>query len=426
MALGPVSMAPFHPRLPTTILFVLLVAAGAAGHTATGDCRRQARYSRIFCFGNSLTDTGNATIFPLTAGGSFTRPPYGETHFGHPSGRASDGRLVIDFLVPQPTPYLAGSTAAEFLNGTNFAVGSATALDPEFLASRGIASLVPISLSNQTIWFQDVVQLLNSSGGYVQWLPDLPCIHMHVYTVAFVQLERAGGDEITASSVFFVGEIGFNEYQYALVNHSVDVAASLLPHIVDAIHSALTTMVAAGARTVVVTGMLPIGCEPLLLAAFPDNPPGGYDPASGCITGLNELAERHNRALRRMLGELRRAHPGRSFLYADAYRPIVNAVTSPARYGFGDKPLAACCGSGGDPYNVDVTVFCGTPGSTACADPSKFVSWDGIHFTEAADRLVARAMLRGLLSRVGGPASAVHGASCGCPSARIVSLVTAE
>nr|CAB3494811.1 unnamed protein product [Digitaria exilis] len=406
MAPGPVSMALFHPRLPTTILVVLLVAAGAAGHTATGDCRRLVRYSRVFCFGNSLTDTGNAAIFPLTAGGSFTRPPYGETHFGHPSGRASDGRLVIDFLVeelklPQPTPYLAGSTAAEFLNGTNFAVGSATALDPEFLASKGIASLVPISLSNQTTWFQDVVQLLNSSGGY-------------------------GRDEITASSVFFIGEIGFNDYQYALVNHSVDVAASLLPHIVDAIHSALTTMVAAGARAVVVTGMLPIGCEPLLLAAFPDNPPGGYDPESGCITRLNELAQRHNRALRRMLGELRRAHPGRSVLYADAYRPIVNAVASPARYGFGDKPLAACCGSGGDPYNVDVTVFCGTPGSTACADPSKFVSWDGIHFTEAANRLVARAMLRGLLNRVGGPAIAVDAASCGSPSARVVSLVTAE
>lgn len=91
-------MAPFHPHLPTTILVVLLIAAGAAAHTATGACRRLPCYSRVFSFGNSLTDTGNAAIFPLTAGGSFTQPPYGETHFGHPSGRASDGRLVVDFL----------------------------------------------------------------------------------------------------------------------------------------------------------------------------------------------------------------------------------------------------------------------------------------------------------------------------------------
>ena len=69
-----------------------------------------------------------------------------------------------ELRVPQPTLYLAGRTAANFLNGTNFAVGGATALDKAFLASKGIMlSLVPITLSNQTIWFQNVLRLLNSS-----------------------------------------------------------------------------------------------------------------------------------------------------------------------------------------------------------------------------------------------------------------------
>ncbi|CAN6299538.1 unnamed protein product [Urochloa humidicola] len=117
------------------LLLIHLLAAGVTGGMA--------RYARVFCFGDSLTDTGNAAIFPVTAGGPFTRPPYGETHFGCPSGRASDGRLINDFLVeglkvPQPTPYLAGKTAADFLNGTNFALGGAMALDPAFLASRGV------------------------------------------------------------------------------------------------------------------------------------------------------------------------------------------------------------------------------------------------------------------------------------------------
>jgi hypothetical protein len=90
-------MAPFSRRLPAApLLVVLLVAAEAFfAYADTDDC---GRYSRVFAFGNSLTDTGNSAIFPVTAGGPFTRPPYGETYFGHPSGRASNGRLILDFL----------------------------------------------------------------------------------------------------------------------------------------------------------------------------------------------------------------------------------------------------------------------------------------------------------------------------------------
>ncbi|CAN6283106.1 unnamed protein product [Urochloa humidicola] len=371
-------MAKFSRRLPAVAallqVLVLLVAAELAAAAYTDGSLGLARYTRVFAFGNSLTDTGNGAIFPVTAGGPFTQPPYGETYFGHPSGRASDGRLVIDFLVkklkvPEPTPYLAGRTGAHFLNGTNFAVGGATALDPAFLASKGITSSVPISLSNETRWFQNVVQLLMNSS--------------HI----------AEQRKIMASSVFYVGEIGVNDYFLALSsNSSINLAVSLVPHIIGAIRSALTAMIAVGARTVVVTGMLPIGCEPQQLALFPGGP-GDYDPATGCIKRFNEIAELHNLALNAMLGELRLANPGRSLLYANIYGPVVSAVASPAAYGFGD----AFCGTPGGPYNFNFTAFCGTPGSTACADPTKSISWDGIHFTEAANRFIASAMLKGLL-----------------------------
>ena len=42
------------------------------------------------------------------------------------------------------------------------------------------------------------------------------------------------------SSIFYVGEIGLNDYFFALSNSSVDVAASLVPHIIGAVRSALT------------------------------------------------------------------------------------------------------------------------------------------------------------------------------------------
>ncbi|GJM84483.1 hypothetical protein PR202_ga00157 [Eleusine coracana subsp. coracana] len=264
---------------------------------------------------NSLTDTGNGAILPATARGPSTRPPYGETYFHHPSGRASDGRLIIDFIVealrvPEPTPYLAGETAVDFRHGANFAVGGATALDPAFLESRGVeASTVSASLRNETSWFRDTLQLLAGSSAHEQ-------------------------RKVVASSLFYFGEIGVNDYFYALFSNggTVDLANDLVPHIISVVRSALIAVIAAGARTVVVTGMLPLGCEPQLLALFP----GGaddYDPASGCITRFNEVAELHNRELNLMLRNLGRARPGVSVLYADIYRPIADAVASPAKYG---------------------------------------------------------------------------------------------
>ncbi|SPT15639.1 unnamed protein product [Triticum aestivum] len=58
------------------------------------------RYKSIFSFGDSFADTGNN---PVVFGwysvfDHVTRPPYGTTFFGRPTGRNGDGRLIIDFI----------------------------------------------------------------------------------------------------------------------------------------------------------------------------------------------------------------------------------------------------------------------------------------------------------------------------------------
>ncbi|CAM0879906.1 unnamed protein product [Alopecurus aequalis] len=210
-------------RVLVALLLAFLAGEAAAvpgadfGHSDDGQLFH---YDRVFSFGDSLTDTGNAAILPATAGGPFSRAPYGETYFHHPSGRASDGRLIIDFIVeslglPQPTPYLAGETAEDFRHGANFAVGGATALDPAFLKSRGIMTFVPVSLSNETSWFNNVLDLL-ASESYEQ-------------------------SNSMASSVFYFGEIGVNDYIFALFsNRTAELAVSLVPDIVAVTRSALT------------------------------------------------------------------------------------------------------------------------------------------------------------------------------------------
>lgn len=83
-------MAPFSRLLVAVAVLPVLVAAAGGG--------REKRYARVFSFGDSLTDTGNSLHLAATGGGAGSQPPYGETFFRRPTGRASDGRLIVDFI----------------------------------------------------------------------------------------------------------------------------------------------------------------------------------------------------------------------------------------------------------------------------------------------------------------------------------------
>lgn len=55
------------------------------------------RYTSIFSFGDSLDDTGNFLLTGEVAIPDVGALPYGIT-FGRPTGRFSNGRLIIDFI----------------------------------------------------------------------------------------------------------------------------------------------------------------------------------------------------------------------------------------------------------------------------------------------------------------------------------------
>lgn len=49
----------------------------------------------------------------------------------------------------------------------------------------------------------------------------------------------------------------------------------------------------------------------------------------------------------------------------------------------------ACCGIGGD-YNFNMSRLCGTSGVPVCADPDKYVSWDGLHMTQKTHQYLSK------------------------------------
>uniref|UniRef100_A0A0A9EUN9 GDSL esterase/lipase n=1 Tax=Arundo donax TaxID=35708 RepID=A0A0A9EUN9_ARUDO len=350
-----------------TLLVYAAAVAAAAAEGGGSVC-----FGRVFSFGDSLTDTGN---FLLSVPGDFPDParnlPYGQTFFGRPSGRYSDGRNLLDFFaeafgLPFVPPYLGGG---DFQYGANFAVGGATALGGSFFRERGVEpTWTPHSLDEQLQWFKKL-------------LPS-------------IALSKQECSDVMSKSLFLMGEVGGNDYNHLIVRgKSLDELHELVPHVVSAISSAITELINLGAKKLVVPGNFPVGCVPLYLAIFPSQKEGYYDEQSGCIKWLNEFTEYHNRMIQEELEKLRNLHPDVTIIYADYYGAALNIFRAPLKFGF-TVPLNACCGSDA-PYNCSLSILCGNPGSTVCSDPSKYISWDGLHFTEATYKIVIQGVLGG-------------------------------
>jgi len=65
------------------------------------------QFEAIYQFGDSLSDTGNLVREgPAGAATPFARLPYGETFFHRPTGRCSDGLLMVDYFgTPKLPPF---------------------------------------------------------------------------------------------------------------------------------------------------------------------------------------------------------------------------------------------------------------------------------------------------------------------------------
>ncbi|XP_019099253.1 PREDICTED: GDSL esterase/lipase At1g28580-like [Camelina sativa] len=364
--------SPDYPPLMKLIIFFFLSTFIVTYVSSETQCRE---FKSIISFGDSIADTGN--LLGLSDPNELPHvafPPYGETFFHHPTGRFSNGRLIIDFLaeflgLPLVPPFY-GSQHANFEKGVNFAVGGATALERSFLEERGIHfPYTNVSLGVQLSSFKESLPKLCGAPSDCR--------------------------DMIENALILMGEIGGNDYNYAFfVNKSTEETKELVPLVIRTISSAITELISMGGRTFLVPGGFPTGCSVVYLTLYQKSNVEEYDPLTGCLTWLNKFGKNHGEQLRVELNRLQKLYPHVNIIYADYYNALLRIYQDPAKFGFMDRPLSACCGVGG-PHNFTAGNKCGTVVVESCDDPSKYVAWDGVHLTEAAYRLIAEGILKG-------------------------------
>ncbi|KAK6922329.1 GDSL lipase/esterase [Dillenia turbinata] len=331
-------------------------------------------FSKVFAFGDSYTDTGNAYFMGGLGSflACFSHSHYGSTFFRRPSNRLCNGRLVIDFItealgLQNLPPYK--DTAVNFTHGCNFAIAGSTSFSGNFFLHNKIHhSLmwkeVPESFRTQIEWFR-------------KFLSNVEC---------------QGEDDVSCKSklkdvLFWIGPMGISDYT---LTFEFSISQKWQINIqVDHVCQLVKANLEKGAKYIVVQGLPPAGCLPFDLSL---SKPGDRDEM-GCSASVNSMIVKHNELLQKKLKEIQKTYPSCMIVYADLWNAFKTILTNPSKFGI-EETSKTCCGCGFGELNFDSKKLCSSNGATVCSNPSKYIHWDGVHLTEAMNQHIADLLFR--------------------------------
>lgn len=336
-------------------------------------------FPAMFNFGDSNSDTGGKSA-------AFHRlpSPNGDTFFGKPSGRYSDGQVIIDFIAENlGLPYLSAyldSIGTNFRHGANFATGGSTIQPVD--TSLFEAGFSPISLDIQLLQFE-----------------QFKARSVELYTQAKSSyIENSLPRPEDFSKALYTLDIGQNDLHAALKSMTEKQVLASLSNIINLFALAVEQLYKQGARTFWIHNTGPIGCLPYAVLYFPPSPDN--KDQNGCVKSHNNVAQEFNRKLKEKVSKLRVQLPDAVLTYVDIYSAKYSLITEAKKHGFVD-PLGYCCGHYGD-YRVQCgkkAVVNGTEVyGASCSNPLAYISWDGIHYTHAANRWITNRILHSSLS----------------------------
>ncbi|KAL6500681.1 hypothetical protein OROHE_025478 [Orobanche hederae] len=329
------------------------------------------KFPAIFNFGDSNSDTGG-----FSAAFGQAPPPYGETFFHAPAGRNSDGRLIIDFMAESlGLPYLSAfldSLGSNFSHGANFATAAAT-IRPQNLSllSGGYS---PISLDVQQVEYSDFVtrsQVVREKG-FWGLLPEKDYFSQALYTFDIGQNDLTAGYDL---------------------NLTTEEVKAQVPDMLGQFSPVIKQIYSLGGRTFWIHNTAPLGCLTYVIDAQAATTP--EVDTYGCLIPYNEASQYFNVKLHETVLQLRKDLPLAAITYVDIYSVKYALISQAKKLGFED-PFQVCCGYGGK-YNYSRFARCGTKTvvngtevvvANSCKDPSVWINWDGVHFTEAANKWI--------------------------------------
>ncbi|KAK6931584.1 GDSL lipase/esterase [Dillenia turbinata] len=318
----------------------------------------------IFAFGDSIFDPGNNHYNKnCTAQADF--PPYGINFFHKPTGRFTNGRLVVDFIaqfmgLELQKPFMEalgefsnGSIKSYPSNGINFAsAGSGVVRDTN-------ADWVVTPIQDQLKQFQELV-LKNQI------------------------------DKTTIPKSLFLFESGSNDiFNYLLAlqppelnpTEFVQAMIAQVGIFVDQIHK-------LGARRIAIFSLGPVGCIPARMLL----PEGRTDR---CLGKMNRMIKDYNLGLETLVNDIPKKYPGAFAVYGAVYNIVQNFRAYPDRYAFLDA-TNACCGDG----PLRGLVQCGKEGYKLCSNPDRYLFWDYFHPSEHTYHLISKALWGGGQSQI--------------------------
>ncbi|KAF9674535.1 hypothetical protein SADUNF_Sadunf10G0137200 [Salix dunnii] len=327
-----------------------------------------AKFPAILVFGDSTVDTGNNNYIDTVVRANFL--PYGQDYPDGPTGRFSNGKLVPDLLasvlkIKEAVPAFLDPKLSdqEIITGVCFASAGSGFDNQTNAATKIIPVLKQIDLFRKYIArLQGIVgeekakQIISGS---------LVIISAGTNDVAIIKEEDS-------------------EYQYFLLDRTqtfvkASTAVSLHFLQISNLSMNLQELYDLGCRTMIISGLPPVGCLPIQMAIARRN-----SSELRCLDDQNSYAQSFNRKLVKMLPQIQQMLSGSKIVYLDMYKTLIEMIDQPQKYGFVETKRG-CCGTG----VIELGFLCNRLTKT-CEEASEYLFWDAIHPSLAAYQYIAK------------------------------------